>query len=36
MGYGLGYGYNGWGGWNYDGGDTYVDNSTDVTPASND
>lgn len=36
LGYGLGYGYGNWGGWGYDGGDAYVDNSTNVTPVSND
>src|SRR5262245_35290988 len=33
LGYGLGYA--GWGGWGYNGGDTYVDNSTTVNPVSN-
>lgn len=31
----LDYGYAGWDGYGYGGGDTYVDNSTNVTPASN-
>lgn len=37
LGYGLGYGYNNWAGWGYDGdaGNTYVDNSTTINPASN-
>jgi membrane-associated protease RseP (regulator of RpoE activity) len=34
VGYGLGYAYAPWG-WG-DGGDTYIDNSTDITPAYND
>lgn len=34
LGYGLGYGYGNWGGYDYGGG-TYVDNSTNVTPVSN-
>lgn len=36
LGYGLGYGYGNLGGYDYGGGDTYVDNSTNVTPVSND
>ncbi len=32
---GYGLGYAGWGGWGYNGGDTYVDNSTTVNPVSN-
>jgi len=33
---GYGLGYAGWGGYGYNGGDTYVDNSSNVTPVSDD